>query len=108
MEVWVVSGLVVVGIGAYCLLLLALAVWGHNRRVRRRDRRRRAQQLEWRRGQQAGMPIPTRHETLYRPGELVDEDVARMAELGYQVADEVWYQDGSRRLVYRLEGVRAL
>lgn len=108
MEVWVVSGLVMAGIGAYCLLLLVLALWGHNRRIRQRDARRHARQLEWRCRQQAGLPIPTRHETLYRPGELLDEDLARMAELGYQVADEVWYQDGSRRLVYRLEGARAL
>jgi hypothetical protein len=72
--------------------------------MRRRDQRRRAEQLEWRRRQ----TLPMRHETLYQPGELVDEDVARMAELGYSVADEVWYENGSRRLVYRLAGAPAL
>jgi hypothetical protein len=103
-NVWSVSGVIVAGIGAYCLLLLVLARWGHARRMRRRDQRRHAEQLEWRRRQ----ALPARHETLYRPGELVDEDAARMAELGYYVADEVWYEDGSRRLVYRMPGAPAL
>ena len=106
--VWFVGALAVGGAGAYCLLLFALAMWGHRRRIRRRDRQRHAEQLEWRRRQQAGQPIPSRHETLYGPGELVDGDVARMDELGYRVADELWYEDGSRRLVYRLAGASTL
>ncbi len=108
MEVWVVSGLVLAGAAAYCVLLVAGGAWGDSVFRRRRDAQRHAEQLEWRRRLQAGEPIPVRYETVYRPGEMVDEDVARMAELGYYVADEIMWGDGRRKLVYRLEGVSAL
>lgn len=108
MELWVAGG-VMVGIG---LLFVAFGYWGREwetaRKRRRRDERRHAEQLEWRRRLQAGEGIPVRYETVYRPEEMVDEDAARMAELGYYIADEVFYGDGSRRIVYRLEGVSAL
>jgi hypothetical protein len=86
----------------------AMLAWDQQRKARRRDERRHAEQLEWRRRLQAGEGIPVRYETVYKPGEMVDEDVARMAELGYYVADEVTWGDGTRKLVYRLEGVSAL
>jgi hypothetical protein len=112
MEVWVISGLVLGGAIAavlgWCAVLVALGRWGESYRRRRRDERRHAEQLEWRRRLQAGEGIPVRYETVYRPGEMVDEDVARMAELGYYVADEISWGDGTRKLVYRLEGVSAL
>jgi hypothetical protein len=108
MEVWIVSGLVLAGLFGYCGLLWVLGRWQTARRLRRRDQKRHAEQLEWRRHLQAGEPIPVRYETVYKPGEMVDEDVARMAELGYYVADQVSWGDGTRKLVYRLEGVSAL
>jgi hypothetical protein len=108
MEVWVVSGLIVGGALAIFLVLRALEPLERRGRLQRRDEKRHAEQLEWQRRLQAGQGIPTRYETTYWPDEMVDEDAARMAELGYYVADEVLYEDGSRRLVYRLEGVSAL
>ena len=108
MEVWVVSGALLGGIVALWLLALWFYRWDTSRKLRVRDEQRHAEQLEWRRRLQAGEGIPVRYETVYRPGEMVDEDVARMAELGYYVADEVIWGDGTRKLVYRLEGVSAL
>ena len=108
MKVWVVSGLLLAGVLATSGLLRAFARWYEVARLRRRDERRHAEQLEWLRRLQAGKGIPARYETVYEPGEMVDEDVARMAELGYYVADEITWWDGTRKLVYRLEGVSAL
>lgn len=108
MEVWVVSGLLLGGAFGSAALLYAFARWYEANRRRRRNEQRHAEQLEWRRRLQAGQGIPVRYETVYEPGEMVDEDVARMAELGYYVADEITWSDGRRKLVYRLEGVSAL
>ncbi len=108
MELWAAGG-VMVGIAlAFFVFAQTVGRWSDQARLRRRDARRHAEQLEWRRRLQAGEPIPVRYETVYRPGEIVDEDVARMAELGYYVADEISWGDGTRKLVYRLEGVSAL
>jgi len=108
MEVWVVSGLLLGAAFGSSALLFAFARWYEANRLRRRDERRHAEQLEWRRRLLAGEGIPARYETVYEPGEMVDEDAARMAELGYYVADEITWGDGRRKLVYRLEGVSAL
>ena len=108
MEVWVDSGLVLGGALGFAGLCFWVSAWDGRRQRRRRDERRHAQQLEWLRRLQAGEGIPVRYETVYKPGEMVDEDVARMAELGYYVADEVSWGDGTRKLVFRLPGVRAL
>ncbi len=108
MEVWVVSGALFGGAFAFFLLTLWYYRWEQAWKLRRRDERRHTEQLEWRRRVQAGQGIPVRYETVYKPGEMVDEDVARMAELGYYVADEIMWGDGTRKLVYRLEGVSAL
>jgi hypothetical protein len=108
MEVWVVSGLLLGGALGSAGLLFAFARCYAANQLRLRDERRHAEQLEWRRRLQAGEGIPARYETVYEPGEMVDEDVARMAELGYYVADEVTWGDGRRKVVYRLEGVSAL
>lgn len=83
---------------------LALAIPLRRRRVRRRDERRHAEQLRWRDSGQ----LPVRYETMYWPDEAVDEDMARMHELGYYVADDVVFPGGRRRVVYRLAGVSAL
>jgi hypothetical protein len=108
MEVWVVTAALLGGVLALFLGSRWFASWERARQLRRRDERRHAEQLEWQRRLRAGQGIPARYETTYRPGEMVDEDAARMAELGYYIADEVFYGDGSRKLVYRLEGVSAL
>ena len=108
MEVWLVAGALWGGVLAIFFSTRWFAGWERRRQLRVRDERRHAEQLEWRRRLQAGQPIPARYETVYRDGEMVDEDAARMAELGYYIADEVFYGDGSRRIVYRLEGVSAL
>lgn len=108
MDQWSFMFALLGGSGAFFLFTLWLHRWDKQRKARRRDERRHAEQLEWRRRLQAGEGIPLRYETFYRPEEMVDEDAARMAELGYYVADEILYGDGSRRVVYRLEGVSAL
>jgi hypothetical protein len=108
MQLWIWGGIAVAVALGYAALLVAFGAWGDRRWRRRRDERRHAEQLEWRRRLQAGQAIPTRVETVYQPGEMVDEDAARMAELGYYVADEITWGNGKRKLVYRLEGVSAL
>ena len=108
MDVWILTGLLLGGAFLTSMLLVAFARWHAASRLRRRDRHRHAEQLRWLRRLQAGQDIPARYETVYQPGELVDDDVARMAELGYYVADEITWGDGRRKLVYRLEGVSAL
>ena len=106
--VWTLVVALVVATILYIPFCRAVLAWDQARKARRRDQRRHAEQLEWRRRQLAGEPIPVRYETVYKPREMVDEDVARMAELGYYVADEISWGDGTRKLVYRLEGVSAL
>ena len=108
MDIGFVSGLLLGGVFVTSLLLVAFARWHAANRLRRLDARRHAEQLEWLRRLRAGEAIPARYETVYQPGEMVDEDVARMADLGYYVADEITWGDGRRKLVYRLEGVSAL
>src|SRR5256885_17026470 len=68
------------------LYALGLRLGGARRsaKLRRKDERRHAEQLEWRR---TGRP-PVRYATTYEPGEMVDEDMARMLELGYEVAED--------------------
>ncbi len=107
-ELWAIGGILLLGCVAYLALLFAIGRWREGREQRRRDERRHSEQLEWLRRRQAGEALPTRYETVYKPDEMVDEDVARMAELGYYVADEIVYTNGDRKLVYRLEGVSAL
>ncbi|PZS33071.1 MAG: hypothetical protein DLM58_08635 [Pseudonocardiales bacterium] len=90
-------------------LLFALVLWlgaryGRGRRLRIRDERRHGEQLEWR----ASGRLPVRYETTYWPDEPVDEDMARMEELGYYVADDIMYANGSRHVVYRLGGASVL
>ncbi len=104
MEVWVIGTLLFAGLVAYFVLLMALAQWRRSGRLRNRDERRHAEQLEWRRRGQ----LPARYITTYWPDEAADEDMTRMLELGYYVADEVTYANGSRRVIYRLHGVSAL
>jgi hypothetical protein len=104
MEIWLVGALILLAICAYFALLFWLAAWGRRRRIRRRDERRHVGQLRWRDSGQ----LPARYETRYWRDEPADEDIARMEELGYYVADDVVYADGSRRVVYRLAGLPAL
>ena len=52
--------------------------------------------------------LPARYSTIYDPGEMVDEDMARMLELGYYVAEEGILPSGARHVIYRLGGVSAL
>ena len=107
---WVWAGCAAIVVAAIFYIPFARRVlaWDQQRKAARRDERRHAEQLEWRQRLLAGEGIPVRYETVYEPGEMVDEDVARMAELGYYVADEIVFGDGTRRLVFRLEGVSAL
>jgi hypothetical protein len=108
MELWVAFG-VMVGVAlAIALFAVTVGRWSDQRWLQRKDARRHARQLEWLRRKQAGEPIPVRYETRYRGTEMVDEDIARMAELGYYVAEQWVLAGGARRIVYRLEGVSAL
>ncbi|MDQ6791209.1 MAG: hypothetical protein M3075_11255 [Candidatus Dormibacteraeota bacterium] len=101
---FVVPVIIVAVLLAYLLLLYQLASWRRRGRLRKRDERRHGEQLEWRESGQ----LPARYVTTYWPDELLDEDMARMEELGYYVADEVMYANGSRQIVYRLRGTSAL
>ncbi len=104
MEVWFVVALVLVGIVGYFALMFYLGALRQQRHRQRKDERRHAEQLEWRRSGR----LPVRYETVYRRGEPVDEDVARMEELGFYVADDAYLADGSRRVIYRRGDVSAL
>ena len=52
--------------------------------------------------------LPARYVTIYEAGEMVDEDMARMFELGYYVAEDADLVGGGRRVIYRLQGIPAL
>ncbi len=92
--------------GLVVLYLIGLRLGGgrKTRQLRRKDEQRHAEQLEWR---ASGRP-PVRYVTVYEPGEMVDEDMARMLELGYYVAEDADLVSGGRRVIYRLQGVSAL
>jgi hypothetical protein len=49
-----------------------------------------------------------RYVTTYEPGEMVDEDMARMLELGYEVVEDWLLANGGRQVIYRLPGIPAL
>ena len=104
MEVWVIGALLFVGIVAYFVILIRLAEWRRGAKLRRKDERRHAEQLEWRRTGR----LPVRYVTTYEPGEMVDEDMARMLELGYEVVEDWLLANGGRQVIYRLPGIPAL
>ncbi len=88
------------------LYVLGLKVGGTRKsgQLQRKDEQRHAEQLNWRRSGR----LPVRYSTIYEPGEMVDEDMARMLELGYYVAEEGILPSGARHIIYRLQGVSAL
>ena len=90
----------------FALMVLGIRLGGVRQggQLRRKDERRRAEQLDWRRTGQ----LPARYVTIYDPGEMVDEDMARMFELGYYVAEDADLVGGGRRVIYRLQGMSAL
>jgi hypothetical protein len=90
----------------FALMVLGIRLGGvrQSGQLRRKDERRHAEQLDWRRTGQ----LPARYVTIYDPGEMVDEDMARMFELGYYVAEDADLVGGGRRVIYRLQGVSAL
>ena len=104
MEVWVIGALFFAGIVAYFVILIRLAEWRRSAKLRRKDERRHAEQLEWRRTGR----LPVRYVTTYEPGEMVDEDMARMLELGYEVVEDWLLANGGRQVIYRLPGIPAL
>src|SRR3989442_11051805 len=92
--------------GLVALYLIGLRLGGGRKtqQLRRKDVQRHAEQLDWRRSGR----LPARYVTIYEPGEMVDEDMARMVELGYYVAEDADLVSGGRRVIYRHEGVSAL
>ena len=88
------------------LYVLGLKLGGTRKsgQLQRKDEQRHAEQLDWRRSGK----LPVRYSTIYEPGEMVDEDMARMLELGYYVAEEGILPSGARHVIYRLGGVSAL
>ena len=103
MEIWIVLAVL-----AGFALIFGVALWlgglRHESWLDKRERRRHEEQLEWRRSGR----LPVRYSTTYAVGEMVDEDMARMLELGYYVAEDADLVTGSRRVIYRLQGVSAL
>jgi hypothetical protein len=106
MESLVLLGFVLTIPGLVILYVVWLRLGGarRNAQLRLKDERRHAEQLDWRRTAQ----LPVRYVTTYEPGEMVDEDMARMLELGYYVAEQGAGLGGELRVVYRLQGVLAL
>jgi hypothetical protein len=98
--------LLLLAVGVFGLMVLGIRLGGvrQSGQLRRKDDRRHAEQLEWRRSGQ----LPARYVTVYDEGEMVDEDMARMFELGYYVAEDADLVGGGRRVIYRLQGVSAL
>ena len=100
------GALLVLAAGVFALMVLGIRLGGvrQSGQLRRKDERRHAEQLDWRRTGQ----LPARYVTIYDPGEMVDEDMARMFELGYYVAEDADLVGGGRRVIYRLQGMSAL
>jgi hypothetical protein len=100
------SALFLGAVGVAVLYVIALRLGGAHKtgQLRRKDEQRHAEQLEWRRSGR----MPARYVTTYERGEMVDEDMARMLELGYFVAEEGVLPSGARQVIYRLEGISAL
>jgi len=93
-----------VAVAAVYVLATRLGGVRKSAQLQRKNEQRHAEQLEWRRSGR----LPARYVTIYEPGEMVDEDMARMLELGYYVAEDADLVTGSRRVIYRLSGTSAL
>jgi hypothetical protein len=100
------GALLLMAVGVVAVYVVATRLGGVRKsgQLQRRDERRHAEQLEWRRSRR----LPARYVTIYEPGEMVDEDMARMLELGYYVAEDADLVSGHRRVIYRLRDVSAL
>src|SRR5437870_683451 len=87
--------LMAVGLGVLYVLGARLGGMRKDAQLQRKDERRHAEQLEWRRTGR----LPARYVTVYERGEMVDEDMARMLELGYYVAEDADLVGGGRRVI---------
>ncbi|PZR85311.1 MAG: hypothetical protein DLM67_26035 [Candidatus Nephthysia bennettiae] len=93
----VVVLVVVVSVLGYIVSVLSGP--GSGRRPERRDRQRASELQHW---LQQGQ-LPHRYETTYEAWEWIDEDAARLAQVGYQVALQRSGDWGRLTVVYRLE-----
>lgn len=96
--------LLIVGVAVLYVVSTRLGDLRKRGQLRCKNERRHAEQVEWRRSGR----LPARYVTTYEPGEMVDEDMARMLELGYEVAEDWLLANGGRQVIYRLPGIRAL
>jgi hypothetical protein len=106
LENWLIVGAILLIPGVLILWTLWIRLAGAQKsaELQRKDERRHAEQLEWRRTGR----LPVRYVTTYEPGEMVDEDMARMLELGYEVVEDWLLANGGRQVIYRLPGIPAL